>query len=686
MKIKLKLIILMLVVSVGAIIVLSLGMRHISLNQEAENEQCIKECVDTIGSDVYSESQHVQSLIAEIKVEKMRTLIEEAFERTNIYTKNLRNHVEECYDENGTIDEDKFKDVCREMAQAAEDNELIKYVEYGDSDDFYEVIYSDKKDNVDWLPLTYFFYLSEDEESDSRAIRWGLSENSEGHQSFMAEIDTYWDGEYKGYCIIVFSTDKIMNKVEQYVDLDVVIDGAEVSEEKYNDNIFILDTYSTVYAQTFDPNSDLSKLSEEKFERLQQYARTEADNYELWSHREYGATTFYSDDEDEFYLAIVPVDYVDWLICAYIPADRFEKSYNKVEDNMQEAYRNLETIRNTTVRNGLQFEIFFIAIIVLVVVIVSTVFASRFTRPILKLESGVKKMQEGDLDAKVDISSKDEIGSLTNEFNDMADKLKTYLENITEMTVAKERVQAEMNMAARVQMSMLPETDLICERAMIKGTMRPAKSVGGDFYDFFRLDEDHLVFFIADVSDKGMPAAMFMSIGKTLLRELNVTEMDAEKAFRDANNMLCRNNKQMQFITAFEGVLDLRTGELVFVNAGHEKPVLYKSSEKKAVLYEIEGSFPLAVFEDVKYEKGVIQLEPGDCLLQYTDGATEAINEAREMYGEGRLVEAFEKCVMMDNVFEGLFDTMHDFTKDMPPFDDTAYVLIQYIGNEKREG
>lgn len=684
MKIRPKLTIIMLLVSLGALVMLAIGTRYYLEKDNKQNVAALDACMTEIEDEVYYRSLHSQSVISEIKLERMRMLLDDAFHRIEICTKNCAKYMENCYRDGGMKDKGLYRVAMAKIIKEAQENDLIKFIAYQDETEKY-LVYSDKKGNLNWIPDDYFFYLT-DEDTPKDEVFWGISSFADGRQCYSASIDMYSGNEIVGSMIIEFSIDDILEDASSYVDPDSITD-ADVYEsvDKENDNIFILDEKRTVFAQMASVNSDLAQLSTERYKRLQEYARSEAETYDLWGHPEYGASTYYSDDEDQFYISIVPVKHLKWLVCAYIPSERFENSYLKVKNAVSEAYSEIKTNRVKLARESFAVQLIFLAVVICIVVLISALFAAHFTKPILRLQNGVKRMQEGDLDAKVEIRSTDEIGLLTAEFNDMSDKLKTYLANITEMTAKEERVQAEMDMAAMVQKSMLPEEDLIVQGAVIRGTMKPAKAVGGDFFDFFKIDDHRIGFFIADVSDKGMAAAMFMSVGKTLLRELNAVEKDPLVVMNRVNNMLCRNNRQMQFITAFEGILDLQTGVLSYVNAGHEKPVLYRAAQKKASLFEIEGSFPLAIVEDAPYEIGTITLNPGDCLLQYTDGATEAINEKEEMYGEARLVAAFEKSILQEDVFAGLFDEMNHYTGDLPAFDDTAFVLVRYLGPNNEE-
>ena len=204
------------------------------------------------------------------------------------------------------------------------------------------------------------------------------------------------------------------------------------------------------------------------------------------------------------------------------------------------------------------------------------------TRPISRLADFTQEITESGKfeNQRITMKTGDEIEALSDSFNFMMEELENYIANLSKVTAEKERIGTELDIARNIQASMLPcifpafpdrkEFD-------IYATMTPAKEVGGDFYDFFMVDETHLAIVMADVSGKGVPAALFMVIGKTLIKDHTTPGRDLGEVFSTVNNLLCEANSEGLFITAFEGVLDLVTGEFCFVNAGHEMPFICKA-------------------------------------------------------------------------------------------------------------
>ena len=281
------------------------------------------------------------------------------------------------------------------------------------------------------------------------------------------------------------------------------------------------------------------------------------------------------------------------------------------------------------------------------------------------------------------IDSEDEMQALSESLITMASDLKIYMKNLMQETKEKERIGAELNVATQIQSSMLP-----CifpafpdrEEIDIYATMTPAKEVGGDFYDFFMVDERHLAIVMADVSGKGVPAALFMVIGKTLIKDHTQPGRDLGEVFTEVNNLLCESNDNGMFITAFEGVLDLVTGEFRYVNAGHEMPYIYRKDEGYTA-YKVRPGFVLAGMEDMKYKEQVITLNEGDRIFQYTDGVTEATDVNNQLYGMDRLdVVLNGKCrnVSPEQTLELVKADIDTFVGDNDQFDDITMLCLEY--------
>lgn len=306
------------------------------------------------------------------------------------------------------------------------------------------------------------------------------------------------------------------------------------------------------------------------------------------------------------------------------------------------------------------------------------------TKPIGKLAAFTKNITETGVfeNQRITLKTGDEIEQLGSSFNYMLEKLESYIANLSKVTAEKERIGAELDIAKNIQASMLPCIfPAFPERREfdIYATMDPAKEVGGDFYDFFMVDERHLAIVMADVSGKGVPAALFMVIGKTLINDHTVPGKDLGEVFTEVNNMLCESNSEGLFITAFEGVLDLVTGEFNFVNAGHEMPFILKAGGEFEP-YKIRPGFVLAGMENMKYLAGSVTLGVGDKIFQYTDGVTEATNSQNELYGMERLKNALNsvKGTAPTEILATVKQDIDEFVAAAPQFDDITMLCLEY--------
>lgn len=317
---------------------------------------------------------------------------------------------------------------------------------------------------------------------------------------------------------------------------------------------------------------------------------------------------------------------------------------------------------------------------------------TALVKPINSLASAassyVEAKEEGEVSALalLDIHTGDEVENLSHALQRMERDINGYIENLTHVTAEKERIGAELSVATHIQASMLPcifpafpnrrEFD-------IYATMTPAKEVGGDFYDFFLVDDDHLAVVIADVSGKGVPAALFMVIAKTLIKDHTQSGKPPEEVFTEVNRQLCEANDENLFVTAWMGVLEISTGKLVYVNAGHNPPVIGRKNGETEFLRSRPG-FVLAGLDFTKYRAGSLELMPGDLLYLYTDGVTEAMNTAQELYGEERLKRTLDANVSAapEEIFKAVKKDLDDFVADAPQFDDITMLAMRYLGRE----
>lgn len=290
-----------------------------------------------------------------------------------------------------------------------------------------------------------------------------------------------------------------------------------------------------------------------------------------------------------------------------------------------------------------------------------------------KINDTLGQITEGNLNVKVDVRSNEEFSSLSDDINSTVSTLKRYIAE------AAARIDKELEYAKQIQLSALPTNFPNGEDYSIYAQMIAAKEVGGDFYDFYKLSDTTVAFLAADVSGKGIPAAMFMMTAKTIIKDLAETGMAVNDIFTKANEKLCENNESGMFVTAWMGILDITTGKMQFANAGHNPPLL-KRADGSFEYLKTRAGFVLAGMEGVRYRAGELMLYPGDRLFLYTDGVTEATNTESKLYGEERLLDFMNRNsgVKATLVLPALKADIDEFVGKAPQFDDITMLMFDY--------
>jgi len=331
-------------------------------------------------------------------------------------------------------------------------------------------------------------------------------------------------------------------------------------------------------------------------------------------------------------------------------------------------------------------EISFVTMLVFAYLLVSMF----INTPIKNLTRGVESIELGNLDMKIDVKSNDEFGQLARTFNKMTDDLKNAIDENVREREEKNRINTELSIAAEIQASMLPATFPafpLRDEFDIFAEMIPAKEVGGDFYDFFLIDNNNLAVVIGDVSGKGIPASLFMVKTKTLINYYS-SDKSPKDVFDLVNKKLCKNNDTCLFVTSIMGIYNIPTGRFVFINAGHNPPLLKKGTGSFEYL-KTKPQIVLAVMEDTKYAQEEITLTGGDTLYFYTDGVTEAMNRTRELYGEERLLDALNKYKLSfpKELIINIKKEVDNFADGAEQADDIAMLAlhINEKGNAKNE-
>jgi sigma-B regulation protein RsbU (phosphoserine phosphatase) len=292
---------------------------------------------------------------------------------------------------------------------------------------------------------------------------------------------------------------------------------------------------------------------------------------------------------------------------------------------------------------------------------------------------------EEDKSIEIDIHTNDELETLAESFVKMDDELRTYIRELGAVTAEKERIGAELNIATKIQAGMLPRIfPPFPEREEFElyASMNPAKEVGGDFYDFFLVDKDHLALVIADVSGKGVPAALFMVIAKVLIKNFALQGMTPSDVLKNVNERLCESNDTGLFVTVWLAIVEISTGKGLASNAGHEHPALWRQKDGTFELVKYRHSPAVAVMEGMNFEEHEFRLEPGDMVYVYTDGVTEASNRDNELFGEERLQNALTECGGDEpgKVLGTVSDAIRSFVDGADQFDDITMLAMKYEG------
>ena len=388
----------------------------------------------------------------------------------------------------------------------------------------------------------------------------------------------------------------------------------------------------------------------------------------------------------QVYAMGAPMKTLGWVLMAVFDAEAaeqpvraMESSYEQIESEARAAYlEKSDKFRTILWVLG--------AAVLLIVLGGSLILGKRIVRPLNLIMKRISELREESSEFKMEDSFRtgDEVQALAESFADISHKAVLYIEEVKRITAEKERVAAELQMANLIQNSMLPHIfPAFPERREfdLYASMDPAREVGGDFYDFFLVDKDHLCMVIADVSGKGIPAALFMMISKVILQSCAMLGKTAEEILTKTNEALCSNNQAEMFVTVWLGILEISTGKMVAANAGHEFPALRRAGGRFELFRDRHG-FVIGGMSDITYHGYEMQLQPGDQLFVYTDGVPEATNAQEELFGTDRMLDALnqEPETNPEKLLSNVRGAVDAFVKDAEQFDDMTMLSLTYKG------
>ena len=391
-------------------------------------------------------------------------------------------------------------------------------------------------------------------------------------------------------------------------------------------------------------------------------------------------------DGEAFYFAYAPMKTVGWTFAIMLSKEEVERPTKTLISYLNQVTKDAIYKSNDVIKAAFTIVIFIMIVVCFINRAIAGRVSDRIVMPINRLTESVKSIRGDSLEFVWDEDTGDETQLLAESFSSLTSRLKKYIEDIQTITAEKERIGAELNVATQIQADMLPCIfPAFPERAEfdIYASMTPAKEVGGDFYDFFLLDNDHLAMVMADVSGKGVPAALFMVISKTLIKDRAQMCRSPKTILEEVNNILYESNTEGMFVTVWLGILEISTGRVIAANAGHEYPAIRGKEGEFRLLKDKHGMMAGAM-PDVMYTEYEFEIKRGGSLFLYTDGVTEATDADEVLFGTDRMLTALN-CDSNSSPKELLTNvkkSIDDFVGTAPQFDDITMMCVTWYGIE----
>ena len=529
----------------------------------------------------------------------------------------------------------------------------------------------DADGNVTDFPVRDRFWYEEAKETGSLYFSGVMYDMYTGKPCVACAAPVYAHGELIG----VVGMDLFLDDMEEYVNESASEGGFITIINDRGQVVFAPEGNGVFEIRTSDEAEDLRNSEEREL----------ADFVSMALRSPTGLRTLNIGGVD-YYAAATPMDRIGWIVVTIVSKKVAERSttvmlseYDNINDEATRMYN----------ERTAQFRLVFVVLIILIMAfgVTSTLLQSdKIVKPIEAMTAAIVGSTNGNrFEMKDQYRTGDEIEILAESFDDLSRKTHKYIEEITAITSEKERIGTELALANQIQTSMLPhDFPPFPDRKEfdIYATMDPAREVGGDFYDFFFIDEDHLCLVIADVSGKGVPAALFMMNAKTMIRSYAVSGKSVSEIIQKTNESICQNNQAEMFVTVWIGILDVRTGIIKASNAGHEYPILRRSGENFSILKEKHG-LPVGAMEDMVYREYEIKLGKDDVLFLYTDGVPEAANAEDKLFGDERMIKALdeEPEASVEDILRNVRAAVERFVGEAEQFDDLTMMCIKYYGN-----
>ncbi len=383
-------------------------------------------------------------------------------------------------------------------------------------------------------------------------------------------------------------------------------------------------------------------------------------------------------DDGERFIAYAPVESVNWSVAVVMPVEEVIAPALSTRESILAASE--DTALHIGNQQDLMRTIFSALFLVLLVAVgfLTLIFSRYLTRPIEELRKGSEAIGRGDLEYTVQVHTGDEFEELADSFNHMASDLRDHIASLRRTTAEKERMLKELEIAKGIQQSFLPDAAPVLPGIDLQGFNLPAAEVGGDFYDFIPVGEENWGLVIADVSGKGVPAALFMALSRTLIRASAAHNPDPSESIREANRNIYLDSKTSMFVTLFYAILNPRKNTLTFVNAGHNPPLLFGTAKEGITLLKAKG-IALGVLDEIELESVEVRMNSGNVAVLYTDGVTEAANEHDQEYGVARLEKVIEasRHLSAKGIIEAIVQDVTAFAGTRPQFDDITLMVLK---------
>lgn len=395
--------------------------------------------------------------------------------------------------------------------------------------------------------------------------------------------------------------------------------------------------------------------------------------------------------DKSYYMAGSAMPAVGWALVSAVDKSVLETPANMLIESNNAILEDSKTVYEYNISKSKLMILIILVVIFLLGILNAVVLSKRIVKPLNSMASRISELSGDDLAFRMEDKYRtgDEIQVLAENFEALSLKTLNYINEITRITAEKERIGAELNVATQIQADMLPrifppfpdrkEFDLFA-------SMNPAKEVGGDFYDYFLVDDDHIALIMADVSGKGVPAALFMVITKTLIKNRAQMGGSVSEILKEVNDQLCEGNEAEMFVTVWMAIIEISTGKGIAANAGHEHPAI-RHRDGEFELVEYRHSPALAVMEGIPFRQHEFTLNPGDTVFVYTDGVAEATDANNELFGNERMLKGLnrEPDAEPKKVLENVMDSIEDFVEDAPQFDDITMLCFKYYGKGQAE-